>query len=247
MGFSCRSDPAAVTGFSGADAPARVSEDAAGEKVTVTFLSMAKVREIEAAAKSAEALRSTGKNGAQSNQQSRSEKGVSNNNAAGQNLASSRAHEERSSKGGDQRASGRDEPPGRDRNKSRESLDRGYSDQHRDVQERGRDDKDRQRGDHRDHQHRRRSRSRDRESGRGRNHADGGGERKRQRVQDTAPAEVKALAPVVLESSKEGKVRKYGLLYQLFASEPIIVQGEYLEAWPMGKQSSRIDVSRCCT
>jgi hypothetical protein len=54
-----RSDPTAVSGFSGADAPAKISEDAAGDKVTVTFVSMAKIREEEAARKAQAAAASS--------------------------------------------------------------------------------------------------------------------------------------------------------------------------------------------
>ena len=179
----CRSDPTAVSGFSGADAPAKLAQGAAGEKVAVAFVPIHKIRAAEAAAQQA---------------------GAGPGSAEDANGSESRVEAGRGGEDGG-RQNGRDRHGGshsRDRDSSRELEDR---DTHRDGGRRSRSrdrhrDRDEGRGEARSDS-RKRDRSREARS-------DATDSSKRRKGASDAEGEAAQAEPaaVILETSKEGKV-----------------------------------------
>ena len=229
----CRSDPTALSGFSGADAPApQVSQDAAGEKVVVSFMSMAKVREMEAAEEAAKAASQNGSSHTNeqlkdSSKRKREDPHSSDREPSGSgkrdghegssaNGSKSRNHE----KGDEDRSRNPERHKSRDdrgREKSpAQSSRHGSREAARGSHHRSESDRGRHRDSERDRRYR--SSSRERTSKGSKRHRDdhrGKDRDKRQRQESHKEQEpsksvkthVKEPAPVILESSKEGKVK----------------------------------------
>ena len=186
----CRSDPTAVSGFSGADAPAKLAQGAAGEKVAVAFVPAHKIRVAEAAVQQA---------------------GAGPGSAEHANGSESRVEAGRGGEAGGTQ-NGKDRHGGshpRDRDSSRERRDRQDRDRHRDGAKRSRSkerhrDRDKGRGEA-GLDSRKQARSREAES-------DATESSKRRRgapdAEGEAAAEAAQVEPaaVILETSKEGKV-----------------------------------------
>lgn len=195
-----------MAGFSGADAPAKLSENAAGEKVTVAFISMAKVREIEAAEEAAaaalknpklEGLSSEVKGSGGSKRKERIEDSEKSHkrsrHISGNSLTDDRASQDRSetarndnARRHSERDKDEDRRRGRQRRQSWECDDRNEH-RHRTSEKHDRSERHTQRQDLNPDRYK---------------------EKTPQSAKDTIGTDtgVKKAAPVVLESAKDGKV-----------------------------------------